>query len=383
MHHGEYLLAYDCYEKVLESDALYEQAQARTQECLTEYAASVLRDAGEYIIRDDYTAAIRVLKEGNDKLAGYDTYSEDIDAKLLDCYDLYEGYILTEARNLAELGDYSAAAELIRSCTRDFGYETDSLLAALEGYELQAQDKLLSDAAARADEFYAAGAYTDAFAELESVGAQLGEEEAESLAGAVEALEQRFAQDMIQAADELFAGDREKLDEAIAALDAALEIRPLEELTQRREELQALVPVSLVEMDFSAKEGVIYRNDSAFESLVDGVTYTDGWLWGDNGASVTFALDGKFDTLEAVFTDRRSDGVSASGSFEVWCDGVLAYTSQTIYHGTTGPVRVELSVTGCRELKLVFTSNYEVSTAESGYCYHGLCSPVVMKNIGE
>ena len=36
-----------------------------------------------------------------------------------------------------------------------------------------------------------------------------------------------------------------------------------------------------------------------------------------------------------------------------------------------------------RNIKLVFRCDYEVSTAESGYCYHGMCNPTLTKNIEE
>ena len=36
---------------------------------------------------------------------------------------------------------------------------------------------------------------------------------------------------------------------------------------------------------------------------------------------------------------------------------------------------------GCRELRFVFLCDYEVSTAENGFCYHGVCNPILTKNL--
>ena len=378
---GEYLAAYDSYVLVLESDSRYAYAQEQAAQCLEQYAQSVLTLAGEAILNNDFPAAITALREGNDALAEYGTFSESIDSKLLDCCDLYESYILTEAKNLAELEDYDAAVELILSCTRDFGYETDALLSALETYSGQAGDKKIADAVARAEELYASGDYAAAFAALEGISTD-DSARAETVNQAITDMEKRFAADTLAEAETIFGGKRDNAEKAVAALDEALEIRELDALKTRRDELQLLIPASLVDFVYAAKEGDVYRSGSDFEGL-DGVTYSDGWIWGEDGAWMSFDLGGNYDRLEGSFITRNKDGKSVTGYFEVWCDGEKVFTSAKLYHWETEAVQVSVDISGCRELKIVFCSNYEVSTAQSGYCYHGFCSPTVIKDFEE
>lgn len=378
---GEFLQAYDSYILVLESDSRYAYAQERASECFESYAQSVLSLAGEAILSDDFTTAITVLRDGNDKLAEYGTFSESIDTKLLECCELYESYILTEAKNLAELEDYGAAVELILSCTRDFGYETDALLSALDTYRSLAEDKQTADAIAKAEELYAAADYAGAFDAMDRI--TVGDSElAEAVNTAITDMENRFAAEMLAEAEEIFGGKRDNAEKAVEALDEALAIRELDALRAYRDELQLLIPASLVDFIYESKEGDIYRSSSEFEGL-DGETYTDGWIWGEDGASMTFDLGGSYDLLEGVFITRNNDGRSVSGCFEVWCDGEKVFTSQKLYHWETEAVQVSVDISGCRELELVFISDYEVSTASGGYCYHGFCSPTVIKSFDE
>lgn len=374
---GEFLQAYDSYVLVLESDSRYAYAQERAAECFEQYAQSVLSLAGEAVLSDDFTTAITLLREGNGRLAEYGTFSESIDTKLLDYCALYESYILTEAKNLAELEDYSAAVELILSCTRDFGYETDALLSALESYRNQAGDKQIADAIAKAEELYSAADYAGAFDAMDKIAAG-DSERAEAVNAAVTDMENRFAAEMLAEAEEIFAGKRDNAEKAVEVLTEALAVRELDALKTYRDELQLLIPASLVDFIYESKEGDVYRSSSDFEGL-DGETYTDGWIWGEDGAYMTFDLGGNYDLLEGAFITRNNDGRSVSGCFEIWCDGEKVFTSQRLYHWETEAVQVSVDISGCRELKLVFVNDYEVSTANDGYCYHGFCSPTLIK----
>ena len=78
---------------------------------------------------------------------------------------------------------------------------------------------------------------------------------------------------------------------------------------------------------------------------------------------------------------RRDDETEAAGQFEVWCDGEKVFTSEKIVHPQADGQTIEVEINGCRELKIVFLCDYNVSTAESGFCYHGLCNPSLTKNM--
>ncbi len=376
---GKYLDAREEYLLVIESDADYAAAQSKAEECLTLYGESIGEKADACMSEYDYRGAIALLREGNDILYGYDTFSEVIDNKLLECYDEYEEYILIEAENLAALKDYDAAVILIKDSVADFGSHETTLPGVLEEYEKLAFDKLLSDAWDRADEFYNVGSYAEAFSELESVK-EIVEVSGDRVDEAVKALEGRFTEDICREAEEAFAGERGNLEDAIALLDAALEARPLEDIQTYRDHLAEYLPLSLVTAAYSAKDGTVFRNTGSFESIV-GTTIEDGWVWGENGAEITFALDEAYDLFTCRFATRRDDNASAGGYFEVWADGEKLYQADKLYHFQKEVRDISVDVTGCSELKLVMLCDYHASTTENGYCYHGICSPVVTKNI--
>ena len=379
---GEYLEAREEYLLVLESDADYAAAQTKAADCLVRYGERVSAEAEALMEQNDYPGAIALLKEGNATLSeGYAAFSEDIDALLPQCYDRYEQHLLSESKSLAALGDYAAAVKLLRGAQEHFPAERESLTSALADYEDGARDKRLEEAGTRAEAEYAAGRYAAAFAILEDFAAQ-PDEDAEGAKQLIADLERRFAADKCAEAKEAFGGERDKLDEAIALLTEAQELRELDGISDYRAELESYLPLNLAEAEFSGKEGTVFRNTGDFTAL-NSRTYSKGWIWGENGAELSFALDGAYDLLECKFVDRRDDEEEVEGQFEVWCDGEKVFTSEKIVHPQVDGQSVSVEISGCKELKLVFLCDYEVSTTENGYCYHGICNPEVTKNIVE
>ncbi len=55
---GDYLAACESFRKVIEEDALYEEAQTKAQQALDAYAGTVLDEAAALIAENEYTAAI-------------------------------------------------------------------------------------------------------------------------------------------------------------------------------------------------------------------------------------------------------------------------------------------------------------------------------------
>ena len=123
---------------------------------------------------------------------------------------------------------------------------------------------------------------------------------------------------------------------------------------------------------------VIFRSASSFEGL-DGVDYADGWVWGEDGAELTFVLNGGYDLLEGTVAVRRDDKEKAGGSFLILCDGEEVYESETLTHPTEEHIEVSVDISGCQRLTLRFVNDYSVRTADNGYCYHGFCSPTLTK----
>ena len=377
-----YLEAREEYLLVLESDADYASAQEKAGECLVRYGEQVGKDAKALMDANDYPGAIALLKSGNATLSDrYGTFSEAIDSLLPVCYDRYEEYLLAEGKNLAALEDYEAAANKIGSAIADFPSEREALLAAQAEYTAAAGAKRLKNAGVRAEEQYAAGNYAEAFAQLETFQA-LPDEDAEGAQALIEAMEQRFADDKCAEAKTAFAGERDNIEKALKVLDSALEIRDLEAIRDYREHLSAYLPLNLVEAEYAGKEGTVFRNTGEFLGL-NGRTYTKGWIWGENEAELSYALDGAYDLLECKFVTRRDDEEEVEGQFEVWCDGEKVFTSEKLVHPQVDGQTVNVDISGCQELKLVFLCDYEVSTTENGYCYHGICNPTVTKNLDD
>lgn len=377
----DFLAAREEFLLVEEGDADFETAQARAAECLDRYGEAVAARAGAQMEENDFPAALETLRQGNSTLFELDTFSGAIDDGIVACIERYERYTLNQAAELAELEDYDAAVSAIVDCIDVLGSHTEGLLAAREEYAQMAADKRVADAGARADELYDAGEYAEAFAVLEELRAQESDNDVATGADAlIVVLETRFSAAMCAQAEKTFSGDREKLPDAVQQLDNALEIRDLESIRTYREDLAQYLPLSLVTAEYAAKEGTVFRSDGTFESL-DGSSFKKGWIWGANGAELCFALDGKYDVLQCTFATRRKDSANASGSFELWCDGEKVYTADKLYHFQKESRSINVDVSGCQELKLIFRCDYTVSTAENGYCYHGICDPVLTKNL--
>lgn len=378
---GDYLAACVRFMTVSESDSMYEQAQEKVQECFDAFSQEILSKAGAFIIEDDYVSAIKTLREGDAKLQELDTFSESIDVKLQECLELYVSRVLTEAKEKADALDYYGAAELIRVCVEDFGFSTEELENAMLNYKLMGDEKIAQDAIAKGYELYDSMHYADAFLTMDSALEDLPEGNArDTLIASISDMEELFVFDMLAAADEIYGGDRANLPDAIAKMERAYAIRELSQIKEKGEELEQYLPFELVNRDYIAKEGEIFRSNTDFESL-NGVKFKN-WLWGRNESSVTFKLDGKYDVFEAVFALRReSEDEPRTGWFELWCDGELVYTAEELSHESEElAVAVSVDVQGVQELKIVFFCDYESSSAENGYSYHGLCRAEALKN---
>lgn len=374
---GKYLEACDIYLSICAEQYDYAEAQTKLSECFELYGQGVAEAAQTLMDGQDYQSAAEALLSGNEALGAYDTFSAVIDAKLSECCSQYEAFAISEAENLAALDKYSEAAALLRECMDSPVGETQTLYEAYEGYVLLSENQASNSAIKKSGELYAAGEYENAFTELETAGQLV--EDASLITAAISALERRYVSDMCEKADKLVGGERSALTEAIAFLEQAQQIRRLDGIDEHITELEGYLPLDIVTAPFSDREGEVFRSTGSFYA-VGGTIYQDGWLWGANGASISYSLDGKYDLLEGDFGVRREDGTKISGYFEVWCDGELKYTSETLEHSTE-PQGISYDISGCMELKLVFYCDYNTVTGDGGYCYHGICSPAAVKRL--
>ena len=375
---GDYLAACESFRKVIKEDALYEEAQTKAQQALDAYAGTVLDEAAGLIAENEYTAAIECLKAGDRVLGDYGTFSTEIDAKIQDCYNLYETYILVSAEALANTDDYISARETVRVCVEEYGYSTEALLDALEQYSLLAQKQLVTATLVNAETLYTAGKYAEAFAVLEEVLEEVsGEYKTQAENGIVE-FETRFGEDMCAKADEKYGDNRGKVAEAIADLEAALEIRELDVIKDKIEELEPLVPFDLISEAYSKRAGEVNRNSTEF-TAIEGTKYHK-WMWGRDESNIEFSIDAKYDVFEAVFAFRGGKDDKKSAYFDIYLDGEKIYTSETLDAASENPViAVKVDVSGGKLLKIVFHCDYEASPSQNGYSYHAICIPEVYK----
>ncbi|MBR4425826.1 MAG: NPCBM/NEW2 domain-containing protein [Oscillospiraceae bacterium] len=376
---GNYLEARAEYLLVHEDDSDYVEARQKAAACLSDYGDRVIREADKELERGDYAEALRVVMAGEQALLDYEFYYEKLDQKHRDCAALLEENLLKRAAELEGNGSYRVAAELLQSHIEEFSLSGEALLAGYQRCVDEALNDDLDQAKTQADQLFDAGRYAEAFAVLDAL-AERTDIPAERRESVLTELERRFAELKINQARERFGGVRDNLSAAIAILREAMRIRELDDIAAYWEELNQYLPYSLATEDYIEKQGVIFRSTSSFDAR-NGVRYTAGWVWGDNGSELTFRLEGEYDRFRATFTVRRDDSLSASAWFELICDGEVVYTSPRLNHTQTQPIDVDVYLQPCERLTLRFHNDYKVSGTESGYCYHGLCSPVLTKTM--
>ncbi|MBR5491429.1 MAG: NPCBM/NEW2 domain-containing protein [Oscillospiraceae bacterium] len=375
---GEYLAACNYYRLVSENDAYYSDALKKADRSLEKYADGVIAEASALMNEGEFTAAIECLKLGDGVLADYGTFSADIDAKIEDCYALYEEYILTTAKDLAATEDYVSARETVRACVEDYGFVTEALTEALKEYADAADKQLVEKTIANAGVLYGEGKYAETFESLEAILDGLSSEDKTTVKNSIGDYERLFAHDMCAKADETYGGDRHKVADAIEGLEKALEIRDLDDIDSKIDALEIFLPFDLIIDAYSHKEGEVNRNSTDFKAIA-GEKYGK-WMWGRNEAYITFELDAEYDVFETVFAVRGDTKDDKSAYFEVWGDDTKIYTSDKLASDDeTTAVSVSVDVTGVKVLKIVFYCDYEASPTENGYSYHGLCNAEVYR----
>ena len=375
---GEYLAACDSYLLVSENDAFYSDALKKADRSLEKYADTVLAEASALIREGEFTAAIECLKQGDGVLANYGTFSAEIDAKIEDCYGLYEDYILATAADLAKTEDYVSAREVVRACVEDYGFVTDELTEALKGYADAADKQLVERTIADAGVLYGEGKYAQVFESLEAIMDGLSSEDKTTVKNSIGDYERLFAYDMCAKADETYGGDRHKLADAIEGLKKALEIRDLDEIDSKIDALEVYLPFDLIIDAYSKKEGEVNRNSTDFRAI--GADKYGKWMWGRNEAYITYELDAEYDVFEAIFAVRGDEKDGKTAHFEIWGDDTKLFTSDKLKSDAEeSTVAVNVDLTGVKVLKIVFFCDYEASPTENGYSYHGICNAEVYR----
>ena len=372
---GEFLRAYDILITIPEDDPEYETAQDRAADCLTMYPQRVMAEVEEDVKAEKYVTVIETLRQANREMLDRGGYSPDIGELLEECCEAYAELTIAQAKDLADLEEYSNAARLLRNCIEFVGDDLENMEALnneLAKYEALSVGQAESGAVSQAEAYYEAGEYADAFRELEFAMSRMDGADADGVQRSLSRLEERYYADTLFQVKETLKADPADIDSALAVVATAAEIRSLDDFDTLSETLENLRPVNLVTAAYNEKTGDVFRSEEDFDS-----EHPVQWIWGVDEATLSFALGGNCDLLTGSLC-VRTDDETYGGYLEVFCDGLSVYRSDTL-QGGGDDLAVECDVSGCEQLKLVFHCDYAASSRDEGYCYHGFCSPTLLK----
>lgn len=373
---GNFLEAYNCFAAVIEEDAYYDAAQEKMPAMLSNYSQKIVEDAETLVSQENYADAIKTLKQSTATLTTLGIFDQSIDDKMQECVVIFEGHILTQANALAEDGDYTGAAVLVSQFMSSSEFSTEGLQAAVKGYQSLADSSVIAAANENAKEQYFAGDYGAVFALLRQASSELFDPT--SINGLFAEYDKRFSDATIANAIETLNLNKSNIPAAKEIIKNASEIRNNDVFDSFMQYLIDSTPVSLVELIPSEKQGSTLRDTSVFIAVDDLTSQT--WMWGQNEDYLVYELNGEYDTFQTTFAVRRDDDSSITGRFDVLGDDKLILSSQELKYQSDS-VSVSLDITGVDALKIIFYSNYDISSANGGYCHHGLCEPVVFKTL--
>jgi|GEM_PF-1643890 len=373
---GSYMEAYNCFAAVIDQDAYYEAAQEKMLAMLSQHSQKIIAEANMLIEEENYQEAISLLRQNIATLTTQGLFDQNIDDKMQECFDIYESYILIKASALVETEDYIGAAVLISDFMSDAEFSTEGLQNAVKEYRDMADNNAIALINESVKVLYDAGEYSEVFKTLNQASLSLFDPT--SINDLFDEYEKRFSEDSLNKAISTLNLDRANIALAKEIIEKASAIRNSDIFDSYMQYLLDATPVSLVELIPSEKKGSTIRDTSEF-SAVDDFT-SQAWMWGQNEDYLVYALDGQYDTFQTTFAVRRDDDSSITGRFEVWGDDNLILSSQELAYQSDS-IFVSLDISGVNELKIVFFSNYNISSANGGYCHHGLCGPIVFRTM--
>lgn len=114
---GEYTSAYQSYEKVIEEDINYEEAQKKLEECQNKAAETALADADEFAKEEKYLDAIRQLQNGLNTGILTEEKEAEIEEKISEYEEKRAELVLKDVDSYVASGEYEQALEMLRKDT--------------------------------------------------------------------------------------------------------------------------------------------------------------------------------------------------------------------------------------------------------------------------
>ena len=331
-----------------------------------ENIAAALAEAEEAAQAGDYERALSVLASGllqypgeEQLLAKQSEYQALLDAQAKQA-------ILDEAAEYAGAGDCKTALELIRAALEDAPADADYLEAA-SAYT----DQLREDALAAAAQYEQAQDYASAYRTIQDALDVIGPDTELNVKASL--YEQNYVAGVLAEVDALVAA--RDYSTARSTLTSALQVVPgNSELTARRDEIDALQPVSLSTL--SALNGGWDWNNTAPEDpfgndYSDAVNYAvfeeygntdyDSNLYSTNmGAYAEYRVYGNYSSLSMTLSPYKSMEQNGSAYVQIYADDVLVQTSPLITQKTDA-LSIEAPIEGAEYIRIVINVSYSNS----------------------
>lgn len=323
-----------------------------------ENVEATLADAEAAASAQDYRKALSILAAG---LLQYPDEEQFADKQseyqaLLD--EENKQAILEEAETYAGAGDYESALKTIRAALEENSTDTD-YLSRMNLYAEELKDKALTIANQYAEKQEYLKAYQTARDALDAIGSDT------ELNVKTNLYEQNYAEDVLAQVDELV--QAKDYSTARSILDAALKNAPdNQDLTARRNEINALQPVSLSSM--TVLNGGWTWNDVAPEDPF-GNDYSSAMNYavfqqGENtyynsreyeegyGNYAEYRVYGKYSTLTMTLAPYKETGENCSVWVQVYADDTLVQTSPQITRKTDA-ITLNVPIANAEYIKIV------------------------------
>ncbi len=324
---GEYLDAYEAYEKVSTDDTNYESAQSKRGEVLETLLDSLITEADELVANGEYETAQAILLSYLGIYIDDDKYWAELDFVDNSCMEA----LIADAEVLVAEGNYSEAYDVLLNEYSSFDFE------GVDFYD----------------------------AEVTKVSSL-------------------WETAIIKEAEEAFGTDKD-YEAAILVLQHSGLVT--DNINAKIAEYQEYIPISLISLGYTQKTdyisvGVSSSNSSYYTDVSNNTYDSDTVICpssnygGKDTRYVVYYLNAEYSkltgTLYRPYCSLQFDDVDWDTTVLIYGDDVLLYESSEITCNTYDSVDFEVDVTGVRNLKIVMKGTMRQGSGWAGYDYYPL-----------
>lgn len=283
-----------------------------------------------FLERENYEDSIAYLQQVIQEDRNY----EDAQTRLTEAMELYRQQVLAKAGEYENNQEYDKAIVLLRQVLNVLP-EDATVTEKITVLQAASKNKKIEDTKVYAAEVYSTGDIPSAISILRNAIQEYGENaDFENMLNDYEEIYYNWA---IGRADELTAG--KNYQEAIELLKNAATILNNYELSEKIDNIQNLTPVDITTLElFNISDDIYINTDDATDrfgnSYMSASNYyvihtTSGWY---GSRSCEYRLYGAYTHISGIIAQN----ISGRGSYyvQIYCDGVLAYTSKSIEEKT-------------------------------------------------